>query len=230
MTPPAMPPTPFMPGPFPTNAFPSMPPPERALPIGSICMYAGHVARVAANANPAWDCCKKDTSVVSGIDASAHKALALAEPSDGDPVALLEAQGWMVCDGRSLDVSRFPRLFAVLGSLYGTAGKGQFNLPDYRGVFLRGVDNGAGVDPDTGKRRKPNGDEGYAGVGSMQCDAFQLHQHHYTGVQDTATAQPGNPAAVTNPKPLETVEPVSGRHSSETRPRNVAVYFIIKTR
>lgn len=224
-----LPPFPHMP--FPAPLMPAPPPwPERALPIGSICMYAGHVAQVAANANPAWDCCKKDTTTTTENDMSANNALAPDAAADSDPVALLEAQGWMVCDGRKLEVSRFPRLYAVLGSLYGPAAKGTFKLPDYRGAFLRGVDNGAGVDPDTGERRKPNGDPGYAGVGSMQCDAFQLHQHHYTGVLDKATAQPGSPATIVNPKPVETVEPVSGRHSSETRPRNIAVYFIIKAR
>lgn len=57
------------------------------------------------------------------------------------PVAAtgIEAWGWMLCDGRLLASSQYPELFAVLGHLYGGAND-TFQLPDYRGCFLRGRD------------------------------------------------------------------------------------------
>ena len=44
----------------------------------------------------------------------------------------VEAQGWMLCDGRMLDVAPYPELFAVLGYRYGGS-EARFQLPDYRG-------------------------------------------------------------------------------------------------
>ncbi len=96
-----------------------------------------------------------------------------------------------------------------------------------RGRFLRGIDNGAGVDPDG--TRLP---------GAVQLDALQQHTHYMTsesGGNDNVVAFPdtnpdstyasgGNPGArgdayifVGNIK--------SGRMSSETRPNNVAVIY-----
>ncbi|QZT37975.1 tail fiber protein [Halosquirtibacter xylanolyticus] len=45
--------------------------------------------------------------------------------------------GWMLCDGSPFSATTYPQLQSVLGST---------NLPDLRGVFLRGLDNGKGYD------------------------------------------------------------------------------------
>ena len=45
--------------------------------------------------------------------------------------------GYFLCDGTSLSTSIQPRLFAVIGYNYGGSGA-NFNLPDFRGAFLRG--------------------------------------------------------------------------------------------
>lgn len=50
---------------------------------------------------------------------------------------------WMICDGRPLPISSYPRLYAALGTQWGNAdadGDGQpdFNLPDLRGMIVRG--------------------------------------------------------------------------------------------
>lgn len=45
--------------------------------------------------------------------------------------------GYFLCDGTSLSTSIQPRLFAVIGYNYGGSGT-NFNLPDFRGAFLRG--------------------------------------------------------------------------------------------
>lgn len=65
----------------------------------------------------------------------------------GSPV---EALGWLVCDGRMLETAMYPELFAVLGYLYGGA-DGQFQLPDYRGRFLRGHDGGTAARTGSGQ-------------------------------------------------------------------------------
>ncbi len=66
----------------------------------------------------------------------------------------VEAFGWLVCDGRMLAVASYPELFAVLGHLYGGV-DGQFQLPDYRGRFLRGHAGGSGACTDIGRGNDP---------------------------------------------------------------------------
>ena len=54
--------------------------------------------------------------------------------------------GWLMCDGASYDPDSWPELFAAIGFAHGQTGSGNFNVPDPRGRFLRGTDNGAGND------------------------------------------------------------------------------------
>jgi len=53
--------------------------------------------------------------------------------------------GFFPCDGRLLSVAAYSNLYNVIGKTYGSS-PGYFNLPDLRGYFVRGWDNGAGVD------------------------------------------------------------------------------------
>ncbi|MFZ6709619.1 phage tail protein [Undibacterium sp. TC9W] len=52
---------------------------------------------------------------------------------EGEPrnISPIEPLGWMVCDGRTLEPSHYPELFAVLGYRYGGQND-QFRIPDYR--------------------------------------------------------------------------------------------------
>lgn len=55
---------------------------------------------------------------------------------------------WLACDGRAVSRTSYPQLFAAIGTAFG-AGNGSttFNLPDLRGVVVRGVDSGRNLDP-----------------------------------------------------------------------------------
>lgn len=56
--------------------------------------------------------------------------------------------GFLPLDGRAISRTTYAALFAAIGTTYGSGdGSTTFNLPDARGEFLRGVDNGRGVDP-----------------------------------------------------------------------------------
>ena len=47
--------------------------------------------------------------------------------------------GWFICDGHEVSRSAYPALFAAIGVTYGSGdGSATFNLPDFRGRFLRG--------------------------------------------------------------------------------------------
>ncbi|MDR3563311.1 MAG: phage tail protein [Negativicutes bacterium] len=55
--------------------------------------------------------------------------------------------GYLECNGQAISRTTYAELFALLATTYG-AGDGltTYNLPDYRGVFLRHKDNGKGYD------------------------------------------------------------------------------------
>lgn len=145
----------------------------------------------------------------------------------------IESFGWMVCDGRKFLVSEYPELFAVLGYLYGGE-NGEFNVPDYRGLFLRGVDGDANNDPDKSSRKNVNNNPD-DGVGSKQEDALQTHQHEYNEVPTTPNLMQGDKgqtiAALPTTGLTGTPTNTSGNvrtSDGETRPKNVYVHYIIK--
>ena len=84
-------------------------------------------------------------------------------------------KGSLVCDGRLLSRTTYADLFARIGVFYGAGdGSTTFQLPDYRGEFLRGWDVGRGVD--AGRVR-----------GSFQTDQNKTHTHSGTTSSDSHT-------------------------------------------
>ena len=88
--------------------------------------------------------------------------------------------GWLLCDGASFLQSDFPQLYAAIGTAWGTTGS-SFNVPDLRGMFLRGVNDvkaGNYADPNAGSRASsnPGGNTGNA-VGTIQDDENKPHAH-----------------------------------------------------
>lgn len=48
-------------------------------------------------------------------------------------------EGWFLCDGSAISRTDYPALFSAIGTAHGQGnGSTTFNLPDYRGQFLRG--------------------------------------------------------------------------------------------
>lgn len=72
------------------------------------------------------------------------------EPGDGKIVYHnnIPPPGWLKCNGALLSRASYQRLFAVIGTVHNIGGETslQFRLPDYRGEFIRGFDDGRGVD------------------------------------------------------------------------------------
>lgn len=59
----------------------------------------------------------------------------------------LPPTGWLLCDSSPVSRTLYPKLFAAIGTTYGVGnGSTTFNLPELRGEFVRGGDNGRGVD------------------------------------------------------------------------------------
>lgn len=89
---------------------------------------------------------------------------------------------WMIADGRFLDRDSFRPLYEAIGTTHGAGYDGQnrvedFNLPDYRGRFLRGADLSHAQAPsgrDRGPREAALPGGAAAGVGSVQNGATAL--------------------------------------------------------
>ena len=95
-------------------------------------------------------------------------------------------QGWLICDGSAISRTTYAKLFSMIGTNYGSGDNTTtFNVPDFRGMLLRGVDNGSGNDPDAGSRTASN-------PGGNTGDNVGSYQNAATGLP--ATAFMTNPA------------------------------------
>lgn len=84
--------------------------------------------------------------------------------------------GWLLCDGSEISRTEYATLYNVIGVSWGAGdGSTTFNLPDMRGMFLRGVSGESGNDPDADERLVLNDNGGNTGnnVGSYQGDAIR---------------------------------------------------------
>jgi len=146
--------------------------------------------------------------------------------------------GRELCDGRLLDKNnpRYKALFDVIGTIHGGDANPNFQLPDYRGMFLRGADLDRGVDPDRHVRRPPGarntGNCGNA-VGSVQDDQIASHSHAVAGFHLEASGGSGFDGAgldamCKRTHPMTRAYGTSATIGAETRPKNVYVNYLIK--
>lgn len=118
--------------------------------------------------------------------------------------------GWLKCNGAAFDKAKYPKLAAVYPS---------GSLPDLRGEFLRGWDDGRGVN--SGRV-----------LLSSESDMFKAHSHRPTGVcvaaiNTSGTENHGVSSAYAqyNTRQVGSTSEVGG---VETRPRNVAFNYIVR--
>jgi microcystin-dependent protein len=128
--------------------------------------------------------------------------------------------GFLLCNGQSVLRSAYAALFAIIGTTYGAADADHFTVPDLRGEFIRGLDGGRGVD--AGRT-----------LGSAQAADFASHTHQLgVGANDNTAIVQGTKRHANFVNDAYNFTPA---HSStaaggtETRPRNVALNFIIAT-
>ena len=114
--------------------------------------------------------------------------------------------GALACDGAQVSQSAYPELYAILGTLWGSADSGNFRVPNLASRVLVGVGSGSGL------TTRSVGDQGGAEThtlvdGELPGTAFDLDHHHGLSmleyVNDVATtgaamrlkqsANPGTP-------------------------------------
>ncbi|MFJ5341502.1 phage tail protein [Pectobacterium sp. CHL-2024] len=115
--------------------------------------------------------------------------------------------GWLACAGQTFDTSRYP----VLASRYP-----QGRLPDLRGEFIRGWDNGRGAD---------------TGRSNLSSQSFSTESHTHAG----ATLDSGYGEIVHMGKGLQNGDAtlysrtgLNNNAGTETRPRNIAFNYIVR--
>ncbi|MBY0316665.1 MAG: tail fiber protein, partial [Bdellovibrionales bacterium] len=133
--------------------------------------------------------------------------------------------GWLEANGNAVSRSTYAGLFSTLGVTYGAGdGSTTFNLPDYRGYFLRGWSHGSTADPDRASRT--NRGDGTTGdfVGTKQAQQIQAHSHD---PNVAAIAQAGSGAWGYSGTPSGFSTGSAG--GNETRPININVIYCIST-
>ena len=123
--------------------------------------------------------------------------------------------GFLECNGAEISRTTYTNLYNAIGETYGSGdGSTTFNLPDLRGEFLRGWDDGRGVDANRA-------------FGSWQADEFREHNHTFNAPLYQGRGTDGNPGIVAGQEKTGNYV-INKTGGSETRPRNVAMMYVIK--
>lgn len=142
-------------------------------------------------------------------------------------------EGWLACDGEEISRTEYARLFERISIIFGEGdGETTFNLPDLRGLFVRGWDNAGQIDPE---REFATG----------QYDQIQTHSHSTSLFADKVIIAKAGAKHVGKGRRtwysdekiaqyLEITQPTSAssenpiRYGHETRPKNIALLYCIK--
>lgn len=159
----------------------------------------------------------------SKITADGIEASAIPNPVKPGAIAYFSTttapEGWIKANGATISRTVYADLFAAIGTTHGAGdGSTTFNVPDLRGEFVRGLDDGRGVD--TGRA-----------LGSAQGSQMQSHTH---GVQSVSAYTGSGAGTQYWTSGMQSVSDFQTRtaggtsNSSENRPRNVAMLACIK--
>ena len=172
--------------------------------------------------------------IVAGVPTSAVFCVAVATVPTG----------YLECNGAAVSRTTYSALFAIIGTNYGTGnGSSTFNLPDLRGEFIRGFDNGKGTDSGraiASSQGSANLSHGHS-VGASVSDPGHQHSTSLDGVRVFTVPGPssipfggagGYPGTHWSMSDANTGISVnisqSNAGGSEARPRNIAMMYIIK--
>lgn len=157
--------------------------------------------------------------------ASVSTSAIMAFPTSTPPT------GWLECNGSEPSRTTYAALFTVIGTTYGDGnGSTTFNLPDYRGEFLRGWDHGTGNDPDAISRTDRGDSTTGDNVGTKQVDGFAAHTHSgtYNYFRPDGIGSDEYRLLALKGATASAEHAILSDGGLETRPRNVNVMYCIK--
>lgn len=126
--------------------------------------------------------------------------------------------GWLAANGAAVSRSTYAALFAVIGTAHGVGdGSTTFNLPDLRGIFVRGSGS-----------QTINGTTYNKTFAAKENDDLKAHSHTIGAVVEISTNGNISTAYHTGPATGTTIA-TSSVGGAETRPANIALLYCIKT-
>lgn len=147
--------------------------------------------------------------------------------------------GYLECNGAEVSRAAYPELLNIIGTAFGSpVDVTKFKLPDLRGEFIRGWDHGRGIDPNRAIGTAENAQAALlshthnTSVLDMPLTAFGefgKYPSHFSEkgkgyFQYTAETQYGRGHLTTTKTFIST----AAASPAETRPRNIALMYIIK--
>lgn len=149
---------------------------------------------------------------------------------------------WLLCNGQAVSRTQYAALFAVIGTGFGVGdGINTFNVPDYRGKFLRGLggDSAANVYTVQAAANSMSGHyhgfgyntENNAGTFAAKASATNYNMPPNSGTRDWNGSEGGgsyNGDTSTYSANMITTLPTTS--SDEDRPINMAINYFIKAR
>lgn len=191
---------------------------------------------IVFHAGSSWRALRRVSGVTPSVTATLDWALMSKKGDDGSPgppgiasdnipagTVIISASAspptnFLRCNGAQVSRTSYADLFTAIGTSQGTGnGTTTFNVPNYRGCFLRGVDNLRGLDPNRT-------------LGSFQNHALQRFSVTFPVYsRQTYNSSAGVDGAAYTYSPDTYTATISGANfANETRPVNVAVEFYIK--
>jgi microcystin-dependent protein len=163
------------------------------------------------------------------------------------------------CNGAAVSRTTYAALFSAIGTTWGSTSGSNFKVPDLRGEFVRGFDNGRGIDSGrsfAASQGSQYGQHNHGGSVSgntgndTHTHTTKLDNNRVFGYKQTGTNTDGETSPYGNPGNIPGWS-ISGNltssdthshsvslsiansggtgNSSETRPRNISMIYIIKT-
>lgn len=151
--------------------------------------------------------------------------------------------GYLYCNGQAVSRTTYAALFAVIGESFGEGNNSTtFNVPDMRGHFVRGMNDGSGNDPDAADRTaQTTGGNTGDNIGSVQTSTFTAHTHiqdshthSFSASEIIASTHRGGSSSsirmdnITSQTTGGTVATNQNSGGNETRPININMAGIIK--
>lgn len=146
--------------------------------------------------------------------------------------------GWLACQGQAISRTTYAALFTAIGTTWGAGdGSTTFNVPDLRGMFLRGTGTNT-----TGSSSGAVGPS----VGSYAADTYLNHSHTATSTDSGHTHEierraggsviaggsgqtVSSSTSGTGYANITTTVATSTTGGTETKPKNYGILYIIKT-
>lgn len=137
--------------------------------------------------------------------------------------------GYLKANGAAISRTVYPELFTAIGITYGGGnGTSTFNLPDARGEFIRGWDDGRGVDSGRvlGSAQTQSTENLFAQITGADGNVRLQYNRVSTPAWNCNRQDDDNNAGSSGTK--TTGVPVSPMNTGETRPRNIAAMVLIR--